>query len=99
MDYSSLPHFCRREGSGSSRRCEDCFSLDHPFHQQLYSYIKKQSGICELTTRPLRHGSVHVEVPLADPKKAEFCKTLESEWKKFQNHDDVSMLHDIQISD
>ncbi|XP_071707300.1 phosphatidylinositol/phosphatidylcholine transfer protein SFH2-like [Rutidosis leptorrhynchoides] len=100
MDYSALPHFCR--GSGSSRRSdnavEDCFSLDHHFHQELYSYIKKQSGIVE-PTRTLKHGSVHVEVPLAGPKKAEFCRTLESEWKKFQNQDNVYRLHDIQISD
>ncbi|XP_076949122.1 phosphatidylinositol/phosphatidylcholine transfer protein SFH9-like [Bidens hawaiensis] len=104
MDYSALPHFCRREGSRSSRRdgnsntTEDCFSLDHPFHQQLYNYMKKQPGICE-STRPLKRGSVLVEMPLADLKKAEFCRTLESEWKKFQNQDDLYRLHDIKISD
>ncbi|XP_076882342.1 phosphatidylinositol/phosphatidylcholine transfer protein SFH9-like [Bidens hawaiensis] len=104
MDYSALPHFCRREGSRSSRRgsnsntTEDCFSLDHPFHQQLYNYMTKQSGICE-SPRPLKHGSVLVEMPVADLKKAEFCRTLESEWKKFQNQDDLYRLHDIKISD
>ncbi|PWA39834.1 CRAL-TRIO lipid binding domain-containing protein [Artemisia annua] len=101
MDYSALPHFCRREGPGSSRRSdnatEDCFSLDHPFHKELYSYIKKQSGILE-PTRPMKHGSVHVGVP-ADPKKAEFCRTLETEWRKFQNQDEHIRLHDIVISD
>ncbi|KAK9065241.1 hypothetical protein SSX86_016624 [Deinandra increscens subsp. villosa] len=102
MDYSALPEFCRREGSRASRRggntTVDCFSLDHPFHQQLYNYMKMQSGICE-PTRPLKHGSVRVEMPLADPKKAEFCKALATEWKKFQNQDDLSWLHDIKISD
>ncbi|KVH96673.1 CRAL-TRIO domain-containing protein [Cynara cardunculus var. scolymus] len=99
MDYSSLPHFCR----GSSRRSDDttvdCFSFDHPFHQELYRYIKKQSGTRE-PTKPLKQGSVHVEVPLADPKKAELCRTLESEWKKFQSQDGLtSRVHDIKISD
>ncbi|KAI3732178.1 hypothetical protein L1987_63377 [Smallanthus sonchifolius] len=103
MDYSALPHFCRREGSRPSRRGsntadQDCFSLDHPFHQQLYNYMKKQSGICD-TTRLLKHGSVHVEMPLEDPKKAEFCKALASEWKRFQKQEDHTWLHDIKISD
>ncbi|XP_026441101.1 phosphatidylinositol/phosphatidylcholine transfer protein SFH2-like [Papaver somniferum] len=43
MDYESLPHFCRKEGR-SLASMDDCFSLDHAFHQQLYSYIKQQSG-------------------------------------------------------
>ncbi|KAM0049837.1 putative CRAL-TRIO lipid binding domain, CRAL/TRIO domain, CRAL/TRIO domain superfamily [Helianthus debilis subsp. tardiflorus] len=102
MDYSALPHFCQRDGSRSSRRgvntTEDCFSLDHPFHQQLYNYMKKQSGNCA-PTRPLKHGSVHVEMPLADIKKAEICRTLESELKRFHSQDDLTRLHDIQISD
>ncbi|KAL7604260.1 hypothetical protein Lser_V15G16793 [Lactuca serriola] len=104
MDYSALPHFCRREGSGSSRRSnnntsEDCFSLDHPFHQELYNYMKHQSGIQE-PTKPFKQGSMHVQLPLADPKKTEFCKTLASEWRKFETQDDLSIsLHDIKISD
>ncbi|KAK1417992.1 hypothetical protein QVD17_27128 [Tagetes erecta] len=50
MDYENLPHFCRREGSGSSRYTKSspvddcCFSLDHGFHQQLYSYINQQAA-------------------------------------------------------
>lgn len=99
MDYSALPHFCRKEGSRSSRRggntYEDCYSLDHPFHQQLYNYMKTRSGNSE-PTRPLKQGSVHVEMPLAGPKKAEFCKALESEWKRLQNQD---WLQDIKIHD
>jgi len=51
MDYASLPHFCRREGSGSSRHSENgngnenCYSWDHPFHQKIYNHIKEESGI------------------------------------------------------
>ncbi|KAI3965810.1 hypothetical protein MKX01_010767 [Papaver californicum] len=37
IDLESIPHFCRKEGSGSSRHSsngnDDCFSLDHSFHQ------------------------------------------------------------------
>ncbi|KAL4585337.1 hypothetical protein LXL04_009955 [Taraxacum kok-saghyz] len=103
MDYSALPHFCRREGSGSSRRSnnktEDCFSLDHHFHQELYNYIQHQSGIQE-HIKPFKQGSMRVALPMSDPKKTEFCKTLASEWKKIETQDDLSMsLHDIQISD
>ncbi|KAI7757919.1 hypothetical protein M8C21_020173 [Ambrosia artemisiifolia] len=98
MDYSSLPHFCRKEGTRASRRVgntsEDCFSLDHPFHQQLYNYMKKQSGICA-PTRPLKH----LEMPVADIKKAEFCRTIESELKRIQSQDELTRLYDIHISD
>ncbi|KAJ0715820.1 putative CRAL-TRIO lipid binding domain, CRAL/TRIO domain superfamily [Helianthus annuus] len=50
MDYESLPHFCTRQGSGSSRYSKNstvdvcCFSLDHAFHQQLYNYINQQAA-------------------------------------------------------
>ncbi|XP_073001870.1 phosphatidylinositol/phosphatidylcholine transfer protein SFH1-like isoform X1 [Typha latifolia] len=47
MDYASLPHFCRRESSqpsqNSPNEADDCFSLDHSFHQQMYNYIKQQA--------------------------------------------------------
>ncbi|KAI3977556.1 hypothetical protein MKX01_000469 [Papaver californicum] len=37
IDLESIPHFCRKEGSGSSRHSsngnDDCFSLYHSFHQ------------------------------------------------------------------
>ncbi|KAL8209798.1 hypothetical protein R6Q57_006530 [Mikania cordata] len=50
MDYDSLPHFCTKEGSGSSRYARNstddncCFSLDHGFHQQLYTYINQRAA-------------------------------------------------------
>lgn len=47
MDYSALPHFCHKGYSGPSNHLENysnnCFSWDHPFHQQLYNYINEQS--------------------------------------------------------
>ena len=65
MDYESLPHFCKREGSGSSRDSldgVDCYSYDHPFHQQLYNYMKQQS-LNQDSVGPRKQGSVHVDVP------------------------------------
>ncbi|KAM0064849.1 putative CRAL-TRIO lipid binding domain, CRAL/TRIO domain, CRAL/TRIO domain superfamily [Helianthus debilis subsp. tardiflorus] len=114
MDYSSLPHFCRRDesgsGSGSVLRSwsgswswsgsgsgagagsgsvsstssdDDCFSLDHPFHQELYSYMKQQSAVHE-PLEPAKQGSVHVEVPLDNHENADFHSTLESELNKLR---------------
>ncbi|KAK1292111.1 hypothetical protein QJS10_CPB17g00436 [Acorus calamus] len=88
MDYASLPHFCRREGSGSSRHSTDengsdnCFSLDHTFHQRLYSYIKQQS-LSVRPVAPIKQGSFHVEVPEPDPEDSNIGLTIESEFRKF----------------
>lgn len=89
MDYGSLPHFCRREGSGSSRHCgngntDNCFSLDHAFHQQLYGYIKQQASLME-SVSPIRQGSVHVNIPEPDPEDAMITKTIETEFHKLEN--------------
>lgn len=85
MDYSSLPHFCKREGSGSSRNSDNgteyCFSFDHPFHQQLYNYIKQQSLIAE-PAKPIKQGSFHVDLPEPAPEGTEIAKTIESELNK-----------------
>lgn len=94
MDYPSLPHFCRRSGSGSSSgsgsdTTSDCYSLDHPFHQELYTYMKQQSGIHD-PIEPAKQGSVHVDVPLEDPENAEIHKTLESELQKLRNRKSLS---------
>lgn len=96
MDYSSLPHFCL-EGSGSARLSENCFSLDHPFHQQLYNYIKQQSFILEPVT-PLRQGSVHVDFPEMGLEGTKVAKTLESELQKFRSQDGLSKSLDKQKS-
>ncbi|XP_076899211.1 phosphatidylinositol/phosphatidylcholine transfer protein SFH1-like isoform X1 [Bidens hawaiensis] len=70
-------------GSGSSRSSDDdCYSLDHPFHQELYNYMKQQSGIHE-PLEPTKHGSVHVHVP-CDTEDVEFHKSLESELEKLR---------------
>lgn len=98
MDYGSLPHFCRREGSGSSRHSEDnsCFSLDHPFHQQLYNYVKQQS----LISKPVKQGSFHVNLPEAAAEGTEIAKTIETELHKIENGNGLSESLDAQkISD
>ncbi|CAN6559040.1 unnamed protein product [Malus baccata var. baccata] len=89
MDYASLPHFCRKEGSGSSRHSDNghtnnCFSLDHPFHQELYKFVKQQASLRE-SIAPLKQGSFHVNFPETDPERAELAKTIESEFQKFGN--------------
>lgn len=81
MDYDVLPHFSRQEGSGSSKhnngKTVDCFSPDHPFHVELYSYIKQQAAIVK-PVAPAKLGSFHVEVPEQDDEGTIIVQTLES---------------------
>ncbi|KAL0792921.1 hypothetical protein Bca101_064298 [Brassica carinata] len=86
MDFTSLPHFCRRGSSGSSHHAEsvDCFSFDHPFHQQLYNYVKhhyETQGQAE----PAKQGSFHVGFPEPEAERVQIAKTIESELHKFEN--------------
>ncbi|XP_062178754.1 phosphatidylinositol/phosphatidylcholine transfer protein SFH9-like isoform X2 [Phragmites australis] len=82
MDYSSLPHFCQREGSGSSKHlssdADDCFSLDHPFHQDLYRFIQEQALNQEL----IKQGSLHANIPEQDPEDAKIVEAIEAEFHK-----------------
>ena len=100
MDYSSLPHFCRKEGSGSSKNTEDgsnCFSPDHAFHQQLYSYIKQQADLLD-SISPIKQGSVHVGFPDPDPEDAKIAKTIESEFHRLGNLNGLSnSLNDLKV--
>lgn len=89
MDYESLPHFCRREGSGSGRHItngtvDNCFSLDHSFHQDLYDYVKQQA-LVKGSSAPIRHGSVHVKFPEPDTEGNKIFDTLETEFQKLGN--------------
>lgn len=88
MDYASLPHFCKREGSGSSRYstpgCDDCFSLDHPFHQQLYTYVQQQALEQEAVI-PIKQGSFHVDIPDPDLQDEMIVQTIECELNKIGN--------------
>ncbi|XP_047337778.1 phosphatidylinositol/phosphatidylcholine transfer protein SFH9-like [Impatiens glandulifera] len=84
MDYESLPHFCRKEGSESSNRHSQasCYSFDHSFHQTMYSYIKQQAAFRD---HPIRQGSLHVTLPDSSAEDMEIAKTLESELQKLNN--------------
>ncbi|KAK3021551.1 hypothetical protein RJ639_046499 [Escallonia herrerae] len=89
MDYAALPHFCRREGSGSSRHSrngttDDCFSLDHAFHQQLYNYIKQQAALTK-SSAPVKQGSFHVDFPEPAPGDTKIAETIESELQRLGN--------------
>lgn len=93
MDYSSLPHFCRKQGSGSSRNSENgqtsnCFYLDHPFHLELYNFVKQQAIRMECVA-PIKQGSFHVNFPEPNPEDAEIAKTIETEFHKFGNHNGI----------
>ncbi|KAL5987975.1 hypothetical protein ACLOJK_035737 [Asimina triloba] len=95
MDYSSLPHFCRREGSGSSRRtsCEvdDCYSFDHAYRQQLYDYIKQQSLSPESRVL-IKEGSFHVGVPDLDPEDSRIARTIESQFRILGNRNGLRRM-------
>ncbi|KAL6975179.1 hypothetical protein U1Q18_023974 [Sarracenia purpurea var. burkii] len=101
MDYASLPHFCKREGSGSSRHSRDgptdnCFSLDHPFHQQLYNYMKQQALIMEA---PIRQGSFHVDFPEPHSEDdAKIAETIESMFLRPGDRSGLSnSMHGLRI--
>lgn len=89
MDYASLPHFCIKEGSGSSRHSgnglsDNCFSSDHTFHQELYNYVNQQAEAME-SVAPIKEGSFHVRFPEPDPADAKIARTIETEFHKFEN--------------
>lgn len=93
MEYASLPHFCRREGSGSSRHSrngtnDNCFSLDHAFHQQLYDYVKQQAKLLD-STGPMKQGSFHVGFPKTDPEDTIIAETIESEFQRLGNRNGI----------
>lgn len=88
MDYGSLPHFCTREGSGSSQYSEsgsdNCFSSDHPFHRELYNYIKQQAAISE-SVELIKQGSFHVDLPEPAAEGTEIARTIESQLHSLDN--------------
>lgn len=86
MDYDSLPYFCKREGSGSSRYsvegAESCYSLDHPFHQELYDYINQQSLMCQ-STELVKQRSFRVDLPEPTAAETKIANSIETELHKF----------------
>ncbi|XP_019194694.1 PREDICTED: SEC14-like protein 5 [Ipomoea nil] len=102
MDYASLPHFCKREGSGSSQHSrngtiDDCFSLDHDCHRQLYDYIKQQAELVE-PAGLIKEGSFHVAVPEPDPDDANIAKTLASEFQRLGENGISKSFREVKIN-
>uniref|UniRef100_A0A3Q7ICR5 CRAL-TRIO domain-containing protein n=1 Tax=Solanum lycopersicum TaxID=4081 RepID=A0A3Q7ICR5_SOLLC len=103
MDYASLPHFCKREGSGSSKHGrngtnDNCFSFDHAFHQQLYDYTKQQALALEAVA-PSKEGSVHVTLPEPDPDDAKIAETIESTFHRMGEKNGICQsFHEIKIN-
>jgi len=103
MDYASLPHFCKREGSGSSKHSrngtnDNCFSFDHAFHQQLYDYTKQQALASEAVA-PSKEGSVHVTLPEPDPDDAKIAETIESTFQRMGEKNGICQsFHEIKIN-
>ncbi|KAL5548691.1 hypothetical protein UlMin_003922 [Ulmus minor] len=103
MDYASLPHFCRKEGSGSSRHAgnglsDNCFSVDHTFHQELYNYVNNQAEVFE-SISPMKEGSFHVKFPEPNPEDNKIAKTIETEFHKLENQNGLTKsLHDLRIN-
>ncbi|CAM8992416.1 unnamed protein product [Rhodiola kirilowii] len=104
MDYASLPHFCKRQGSGSSKHSgngstDNCFSLSHPFHQQLYDYVKHQASLLE-SGPIIKQGSFHVNFPEPDTDGTKIAKTIETEFHKYGDCNGRSnSFKDIRIGD
>ncbi|KAG9144128.1 hypothetical protein Leryth_013772 [Lithospermum erythrorhizon] len=106
MDYASLPHFCKRAGSGSIKHLrsvitDNCFSLDHSYHQQVYSYIKEQARLEERleTDALIKQGSFHVKLPEPDPKDAKIAETIECTLQRLggSQNDLTNKFHNITI--
>ncbi|XP_057831955.2 phosphatidylinositol/phosphatidylcholine transfer protein SFH11 isoform X3 [Cryptomeria japonica] len=102
MDYEALPSFSKCDSSGSSKYSNgeiiDCFSLRHPFHSELYNYIKQQATNRK-PTKPIKIGSFHVQVP-EDPEGTIIAQTLESELHKLEGEEKVvNAVHSLKIND
>ncbi|CAJ2640100.1 unnamed protein product [Trifolium pratense] len=105
MDYASLPHFCKKQDSKSSRHnasgsnIENCFVFNHVFHQQLYNYTKQQANFAE-SRSPMRQGSFYVEIPETAPEDAKIAKTIEVEFHKLENQNNGTIeveFHKLEI--
>eukprot|EP00250_Pteridium_aquilinum_P010182 c19200_g2_i1 orf=370-1416(-) len=89
MDPDVLPFFCQSESrqSGSSRGSRnvgtvDCYSSSHPFHVELWNYIKQQSYASSKCIGPTPQKSFHVEVPEPDAELQTIETALETAFVK-----------------
>lgn len=86
MDHDVLPHFCKygskHGGSSKSAGLVDCFPSSHPFHVEVWNYIKQQSYISKCVG-PAPQKSYHVEVPEPDEEVHTIESAVESAMEKF----------------
>lgn len=89
MDLEVLPHFCRSDsknaGSSKSRGVVDCFTSSHPFHVEVWNYIKQQSYVSKCVG-PAVQQSYHVEIPEPDEAVQTIETALESALVKFSDN-------------
>ncbi|KAL8237615.1 hypothetical protein R6Q59_018696 [Mikania micrantha] len=91
MDYDSLPHFCKSEGSD-----DNCFSLDHGFHKELYDYTNHQAKTMESRVM-VSQKSFHVAFPEPDPDDEKIAQTIETEFQKLYVQNEVA--DDLKIKE
>lgn len=72
--------------------------MDHPFHQQLYSYMKQQAMGPD-SVAPIKQGSFHVDVPEPALEDAKIVKRIESELHKISGECNglTHTLSDVKI--
>lgn len=67
---------------------DNCFSFDHPFHQELYNFVREQAA----PRPPLKQGSFHVAFPEPDADDAKIAKTIETEFHRLEDQKDKNGL-------
>lgn len=93
MDYATLPHFCKRQGSSSdSFDGVDCYSYDHPFQQQLYNYMKQQAVKMDVV---VKQDSFHVDMPTPELEEVKIAETIESELHHLRGYNGLSHQFNI----
>jgi len=105
MNYGALPHFSKHNSSGSSKlnynnkQILGCFNLNHPFHTELYNYMKQQATNIK-PVAPIELGSFHVQVP-EDPEETKIVQTLESELHKLEGKEEKNdnAVDNLNIND
>ncbi|KAE8125232.1 hypothetical protein FH972_020065 [Carpinus fangiana] len=95
MDYASLPHFYRKECSGSSRHAGDGYEKLLFLRPSISSTaLQLQQALMHEPVEPIKQGSFHVDVL----EGMRIAKTLESEFHKFGNGM-FDLLHRLRIDD
>ncbi|KAH7279710.1 hypothetical protein KP509_37G032700 [Ceratopteris richardii] len=69
MDENVLPDFCRSDIKLEDRKTESCFSPSHPFHEEMWNYMKQEASKLKCVASSTKKTS-HTAVPL--PREEEF---------------------------